>query len=233
MPTNSTYSPVFITGVSRGLGRSLAESLIAAGHTVIGCARNAAAIEALKQTFAQPHAFAVVDVTDADAVECWVAEHAPSAGESVALLINNAGRINKNADLWEVDPEEFKSVLDVNVRGTFHCIRAIVPRMIRAGGGGIVNLSSAWGTTTSAQVAPYCASKWGIEGLTQALAQELPPPLFTVAVNPGVIHTEMLETCLGDAAKSYPSPKTWAAAAMPFLLSLSHRDNGGSLRVPL
>jgi NAD(P)-dependent dehydrogenase (short-subunit alcohol dehydrogenase family) len=105
--------------------------------------------------------------------------------------------------------------------------------MIAAAGGGIVNISSTWGTTTSPQVAAYCASKWGLEGLTQALAQELPPPLFTVAVNPGVIHTQMLETCFGDAAQSYPSPEAWAAAAMTFLLSLSRRDNGGSLRVPL
>lgn len=67
----------------------------------------------------------------------------------------------------------------------------------------IVNISSGWGRSTSPEVAPYCASKWAIEGLTQALAQELPSGMVTVALNPGIIHTDMLNICFGEEAKYY------------------------------
>jgi NAD(P)-dependent dehydrogenase (short-subunit alcohol dehydrogenase family) len=80
-------------------------------------------------------------------------------------------------------------------------------------------------------VAPYCASKWAIEGLTQALAQELPPGLAAIAVNPGVIDTEMLRRCWGDGAASFPDPDAWASAAAPFLLSLSVDDNGRAVSI--
>jgi NAD(P)-dependent dehydrogenase (short-subunit alcohol dehydrogenase family) len=81
-------------------------------------------------------------------------------------------------------------------------------------------------------VAPYCATKWAIEGLTAALAEELPAPLAAVALNPGVIHTEMLLSCFGDSARSYPPPEAWAREAVPFILSLGRAQNGKQLTVP-
>ncbi len=226
------YAPIFITGVSRGLGRALVELLVESGHTVIGCARNAAAIEELGQKCSSPNQFDVVDVADCAAVERWINAHYPT-GECCPLMINNAALMNANADLWEVPPEEFAQLMNVNICGTFHAIRAIVPRMMQSGGGGIINFSSTWGRSTSPEVAPYCASKYAIEGLTSALASELPAPLFTVAMNPGVINTEMLQSCFGAAADSYPSAREWADAAMPYFLSLSRASNGESLRVPI
>jgi NAD(P)-dependent dehydrogenase (short-subunit alcohol dehydrogenase family) len=94
-----------------------------------------------------------------------------------------------------------------------------------------VNFSSGWGRSTDAEVAPYCATKWAIEGLTQALAQEIPDGMAAIPLNPGVIDTDMLRSCFGDSAASYPSAQQWAQRAVPFLLRLSPGENGQSLTV--
>ncbi|MEM7316830.1 MAG: SDR family oxidoreductase [Planctomycetota bacterium] len=226
------FSPIFLTGVSRGLGRALAELLIENGHTVIGCARSEAAIDELRDAFPAPNRFSVVNVADADEVADWIESNYPSEDCS-PLLINNAALINANANLWEVPPEEFARLTAVNINGTYHCIRSIVPKMMESGGGGIINFSSTWGRSTSPEVAPYCATKFAIEGLTSALASELPSSIFTVAMNPGVINTDMLQSCFGGGASGYPSAREWADVAMPFFLSLSRSNNGESLRVPI
>src|SRR4029079_14412946 len=98
--------------------------------------------------------------------------------------------------------------------------------------GVIVNISSGWGRSTAAEVAPYCASKWAVEGLTRALAQELPRGMAAVPLNPGIIDTDMLRTCFGGSAGNYPSPERWAEQAVPFLLGLGAKDNGQALTVP-
>jgi len=96
----------------------------------------------------------------------------------------------------------------------------------------VVNFSSGWGRATAAEVAPYCATKWAIEGLTQAFAQELPPGMAAVPLNPGIIDTDMLRSCFGEDAGSYLSPEEWAEKAVPFLLKLGAKDNGKALTVP-
>jgi NAD(P)-dependent dehydrogenase (short-subunit alcohol dehydrogenase family) len=146
--------------------------------------------------------------------------------------LNSAALINRNATLWEVPPDEFSQVVDVNIKGVFHVIRHFLPPMIQRGSGLLVNFSSTWGRTTSPEVAPYCATKWAIEGLTQALASELPRGVGAVALNPGVIHTKMLESCFSSAASAYPSPEEWAERAVPYLLGLSADHSGQSLTVP-
>ena len=110
-------------------------------------------------------------------------------------------------------------------------IRAFVPAMITRGTGVIVNLSSGWGRSVSPEVAPYCASKWAIEGLTQALAAELPAGMAAVPLNPGVIDTEMLRQCWSDEASAYPKADAWAKVAAPFILGLNAKHNGQSLSV--
>ena len=103
--------------------------------------------------------------------------------------------------------------------------------MIARGFGVIVNLSSHWGRSAAAAVAPYCASKWAIEGLTRALARELPTGLAAVSLNPGIIDTAMLRGTFGEEAGRYPSPSAWAESAVPFLLGLGREDNGKPLTV--
>ena len=103
--------------------------------------------------------------------------------------------------------------------------------MIERGQGVIVNFSSGWGRSVSADVAPYCASKWAIEGLTRALAAELPTGLAAVPLNPGIVNTDMLQICFGDGAAGYPDAEAWAESAVPFLLELGPKDNGQPLSV--
>lgn len=91
---------------------------------------------------------------------------------------------------------------------------------------GIANISSGWGRSVSADVAVYCASKWAIEGMTQALAQELPDGLAAVPVNPGIINTEMLQSCFGAGANDAPTPEAWVKKAAPLFVSLGPKDNG-------
>ena len=95
-----------------------------------------------------------------------------------------------------------------------------------------MNFSSGWGRSVSPEVAPYCATKYAIEGLTKALAAELPEGMAAVPLNPGVIDTDMLRSCFGKEAAAYPSPEEWADAAVPFLLRLGPKDNGKSLTAP-
>lgn len=222
---------VVLTGATRGLGRALALRLAGLGHTVIGCGRTRAQIEELRAELDTPHRFEVVNVGSAIQVETWAEKILESHGPP-DLLLNNAGVINANALLWEVPVEEFGMIVDTNLKGPFHVIRYFLPGMVERGSGVVVNFSSGLGRSTDPEVAPYCATKWGIEGMTRALAQEMPRGLAAVALNPGVIHTGMLESTMGQSAKSYPGPEKWAERAAPFLLSLGPEHNGRSVAVP-
>lgn len=222
---------IWLTGCTSGIGRALVDELIRAGHVVCGCGRNQAAVEALREGFAGDSFFAVVDVSD-DAQVARFCDDAARQFGTPDLLINNAAVVNENAPLWEVSAEEFDSLTAVNINGTANMIRHTVPRMLESGAGVVVNYSSGWGRSTSPEVAPYCATKWAIEGLTQALSQELPRGLAAVALNPGIINTPMLQTSFGEQAAHYRTPEQWASTAAPFLLSLNASHNGQAMTAP-
>lgn len=222
---------VLITGVSRGLGRVMAEEFARLGHTVIGCGRSRPEIDDLTKQFPSPHSFAVVDISSDDQVERWAKQILKKQGVP-QLVLNNAGVINRNAPLWKITAEEFAKVMDVNINGTVNVIRHFLPAMIEAGEGVVVNFSSGWGRSTDPEVAPYCASKWAIEGLSQALSQELPSGLVTAALNPGIIDTDMLRSTMGGSASGYISPQDWAKRTVPFLLGIGPEDNGKQLTAP-
>lgn len=221
---------ILITGVSRGCGRALTEEFIRLGQVVIGCGRSEKEIAGLQKQFPAPNHFSIVDVADDAKVGAW-AEQVLANHNAPDLLLNNAALINRNAPLWEVPAREFSDIIDVNIKGTANVIRHFVPAMIRRGRGVIVNFSSGWGRSTDAEVAPYCATKWAIEGLTQSLAQELPGGMAAVPLNPGIIATDMLRSCFGGSAGGYPSPGEWAKKAAAFLLKIDFKDNGRQLTV--
>jgi NAD(P)-dependent dehydrogenase (short-subunit alcohol dehydrogenase family) len=221
---------IVITGATRGLGRALVPHFIQAGHTVAGCGRSAELVVELGRQFSAPHLFDAIDVTDAGALDGWAKDVLANLGPP-DLLVNNAAVMNSLAPLWAVPAQEFDRVIDVNVKGVANSIRAFVPAMFARKAGVIVNLSSGWGRSTSPEVAPYCASKYAVEGLTLAMAQELPNGMAAIPLNPGVIDTDMLRGAWGEGAGQYPSPEQWAKRAAPFLLSLSASDNGKSLTV--
>jgi NAD(P)-dependent dehydrogenase (short-subunit alcohol dehydrogenase family) len=221
---------ILITGVGRGLGRAMVDKLIELGHTVLGCSRQAANVAKLRKRYGQPHRFDALDVADDGAVAQWA--RWVLAGGPPDLLLNNAGVVNGNAKLWTVPLDEFSRVIDVNLMGVFHVLRHFLPPMIAKKSGVIVNFSSGWGRSTAPDVAPYCATKYAIEGLTLALAQELPAGMCAVPLNPGIVNTDMLQSCFGEEAASYPTPDQWAQKAVPFLLALGPKDNGQSLSAP-
>jgi NAD(P)-dependent dehydrogenase (short-subunit alcohol dehydrogenase family) len=222
---------ILITGVSRGLGRAMTGEFIRLGHTVIGCGRSEKAIAELKKQFIAPHDFAVVDVASDEQVAGWAKRILLVQG-APDLLLNNAALINRNAPLWEIPAQEFSDVIDVNIKGVVNVIRHFVPAMVSRRIGVIVNFSSGWGRSADAEVAPYCATKWAIEGLTNSLSQELPSGMAAVPLNPGIIDTDMLRSCFGGSSSGYPSPAKWAKTAVPFLLGITAKDNGRQMTAP-
>lgn len=219
---------VCISGCSKGLGRAMAIEFHKRGWKVAGGARNEAALENLKEEIGDLCFFQAFDVSKSEEVENF----AQSVEEKLGvpnLLVNNAGIINKNAPLTQISPEEFASVLSINLGGIHNMIRSFVPRMEKRGNGIIVNFSSYWGQSTAPEVGPYCATKWGVEGLTRSLAQELPQGLATVAFNPGIINTDMLRSCFGDGASSHENPVDWAKHAVSRLEKIGLPDNGQTI----
>ena len=230
--SNSGGRFIVVTGATRGLGKALVARFVEEGHTIVACGRSAKGVDALSKEFGGPHRFDAVDVADDSRVASWAREIVQKFGPP-DLLINNAAVINRNAPLWEVSAAEFSTVIDVNIKGIANVIRHFAPAMIERKSGVIVNLSSGWGRSTAPEVAPYCATKWAVEGLTQAFAQELPNGMAAVPLNPGIVNTEMLQSCFGENADEYPDADRWSRSAAPFILSLSARHNGQPATVPL
>jgi NAD(P)-dependent dehydrogenase (short-subunit alcohol dehydrogenase family) len=221
---------IVLTGAGRGLGRAMTTKFAELGHTVCACSQSPDRIAELSFQFGPPHQFDTVDVTDDAKVARWAKSVLKDGPPD--LLLNNAAVCNKTAALWKVPQDEFAWVIDVNIKGTYHVLRHFLPAMVARGEGVIVNFSSGWGRSTSPEVAPYCATKYAIEGLTLALAQELPNGMCAVPLNPGVINTDMLQVAFGGEANEYPTPEKWVMKAVPFLLGLGPKDNGKSLSVP-
>ncbi|XP_062091647.1 NADPH-dependent pterin aldehyde reductase [Humulus lupulus] len=236
---------ILITGVSKGLGKALAVELAKQGHTIIGCSRTQDKLNSLQLELnsatgsptSQPnslssdrHLLINADVRLNSSVE-ELARTVMAKKGVPDIIVNNAGTINKNNKIWEVPEEEFDAVMDTNVKGVTNMLRHFIPLMLASKQGIIVNMSSGWGRSGAALVAPYCASKWAVEGLTKSVAKELPEGMATVALNPGVINTDMLASCFGTSAGLYQTPESWALKAAAMILNLTAADNGASLTV--
>ena len=177
---------IVITGGSRGIGAAAVRRFAAAGDRVVFFyAANHASAEALaRETGAEP---ICCDVSD----EARVAAAFERIGD-VDVLICNAGISEWNPINW-TEPERFRRVMDVNVTGTYLCIRAALPAMLSRRSGAIVTVASMWGLTGASCEAAYSASKAAVIGLSKSLAKELGPSGIRVnAVAPGVIRTDML-----------------------------------------
>ena len=222
---------IVITGITRGIGRGLVEEFDRLGHKIIGCGRSVDQVSELQNALGSDHHFSAVDVTDDALVADWASKMLQAHG-APDLLINNAAIINRNSPLVDVPVAEFDAVIDINIKGVANVSRHFAPAMIERNHGVIVNLSSGWGRSTSPDVAPYCATKWAIEGLSKAMADELPSGLACVPLSPGVVNTEMLQSCFGGGADTARKPDAFAKVAAPFFLALGPKDNGHSRTVP-
>jgi NAD(P)-dependent dehydrogenase (short-subunit alcohol dehydrogenase family) len=186
-----------VTGASRGIGLAIAQALLAQGARVTLAARDGAALEALVRTLGARAAAEVVDITALETVRAAWARAATRFG-GIDILVNNAGQAGA-APFMKTDAELWQRMLDTNLSGSYHCIQAVLPHMVAAGWGRIVNLASTAGLTGYRYVAAYCAAKHGVVGLTRALALELATSGVTVnAVCPGFTETDMVQEAVAN-----------------------------------
>jgi NAD(P)-dependent dehydrogenase (short-subunit alcohol dehydrogenase family) len=193
-----------VTGGSRGIGRAIAIRLAELGASVAICGRD---VEKLRETtnalqvLSQKAFWQKTDVTRADEVRKFVSETEAKLG-AIAILVNNAG-IGLFGPAHEKSEEEWDRVLNTNLKSAFLVSRAVVPSMIRHGAGDIVNISSLAGRNTFAGGGLYCASKWGLQGLSGCMAEDLRDYGIRVSVIcPGSVATEFSGRGAKDSSKA-------------------------------
>ncbi len=183
-----------ITGANSGIGRGAAVDLAAKGWTVYGSMRSLDKGEKLAAMAAEAGVEVtpvVCDVTDSASVERAVAEVTEASG-GIDVLINNAG-VGGNGVVEEAPLEMYQEVMDVNLYGIIRCVKAVLPQMRERRSGCIVNVSSVAGVIAAIAQAPYVASKWAVEGLSEGLAQDLAPFGIRVAIiEPGIVRTAIM-----------------------------------------
>jgi 3-oxoacyl-[acyl-carrier protein] reductase len=186
---------VLVTGGTRGIGRAVTLAFARYGATVIACYQRAVAaahqVEAEGAAWPGQIRTVQVDIGESAAVERLVATVAAEHGP-VTILVNNAGIFPRNA-VTAIDDDEWARVLQTNLTGAFYCARAVLPAMIAAKAGVIVNIASIAGQRGSAYHAHYAAAKGGLLAFSRSLAREVAPDNVRVnAIAPGRIETDML-----------------------------------------
>ena len=183
-----------ITGAGRGIGAAIAHELSRLGATAVLCGRTRAALESSAQAIAQAGGKAEVvpcDVTSLPSVEAAAKQVEASFGR-VDILVNNAGVGGFGGPLHQLAPEAWEQILNTNLRGVYFTTRAFAPMMIRARSGHIINISSLAGKNALPNGAAYAASKWGLNGLSYSMAEELRAHNIRVAVIcPGSTNTDL------------------------------------------
>ncbi|NYJ74849.1 SDR family oxidoreductase [Allobranchiibius huperziae] len=200
MPTSKDTDKVaVITGASSGIGASTARALAAAGYTVALIARRAERIEALAGELDNGSIAIAADVTDRDTLVAAAGRVEKELGR-VDVLLNNAGVML----LGPFDAErkdDYKQMLDVNLLGAITATEVFLP-LLRAGGGGdLVNLSSVAGRTARPGNGVYAATKWGLNGWSEALRQELQPDVRVIVIEPGAVATELTDHITHEETK--------------------------------
>jgi NAD(P)-dependent dehydrogenase (short-subunit alcohol dehydrogenase family) len=183
-----------ITGGGRGIGKAVALAYAREGAKLAICARSAAELDktAVEVRALGAECLAVsADVSDEDSAAAFVKEVEKHYGR-IDALVNNAGVMTRPAPVAEYDVKKWDYTIAVNLRGPFLMVKAVLPIMLRQGGGSIINVSSMIGRGAYANFAAYAASKWGLEGLTQTLAAEVASRKVRVnSVEPGYVATKM------------------------------------------
>ncbi|MDI6949622.1 oxidoreductase [Serratia sp. Se-RSmG] len=197
----SSIKTLFITGVSSGFGRALAQEALASGHRVVGTVRSAQAkqdFEALDPTNALGRLF---EVTDFEAIDALVADIEASVGP-IDVLVNNAGYGHEGV-VEESALGEMRRQFDVNVFGAVAVTKAVLPYMRARRRGHILNITSMGGYITMPGIAYYCGSKFALEGISQVLGKEVKPfGIHVTAVAPGSFRTDWAGRSMSRTARS-------------------------------
>ena len=216
---------VVLTGASRGIGRATAAALARRGCDLVLIARPSAELEGVARDAASSGVSVRVlpcDLSRAAEVEATAARLLE--GELPQALINNAGTIRRAA-VEELDTASWDEQLAVNLRAPFLLSRALVPGLRQAGRGAIVNVGSIASTLGTARASAYCASKWGLVGLSKSLAEELSGSgVSSVAILPGSVETRMLS---GSGFAPRMTPEDVARTIVYFALDAPPAHNGG------
>ena len=234
-----------VTGASRGIGAAAARALAREGASVLLLARSTAEIEALAGEIEGAAGRALArscDVSRYEDVEDAVAACREAFGR-IDILVNNAGVIEPIGPLFEADPEVWGRGIDINLKGIFYGLRAVLPGMVRQGSGVVVNLSSGAATNALEGWSQYCAAKAGAAMLTRAAQTELGGTgVRVVGLSPGTVATRMQEVIRDSGINpvsrldwSAHIPPEWAAEAIVWLCTDAASEHAGtdvSLRDP-
>jgi NAD(P)-dependent dehydrogenase (short-subunit alcohol dehydrogenase family) len=178
-----------ITGSSRGLGRALAEAVLAAGHQLVATARKPEQLSDLVERYGEQVRAVALDVTDETAVHDAVKAAVDAFGR-LDVLVNNAGYGNVGS-IEDTSLEDFRAQIETNLFGTISLTKAAIPLMREQGAGHIIQFSSVGGRIGPPGRAPYAAAKWGVEGFSEVLAKEVGPLGIKVTiVEPGGFRTD-------------------------------------------
>lgn len=206
-----------ITGAGRGIGAAIAGKLSSLGAVAVLCGRTVATLESTAQAITQAGGKAAVvpcDVASLASVES-AASHVEKTFGRLDILVNNAGVRGVDGPLYELPQDGWEHILNTNLRGVYYTTRAFVPMMMRAHSGHIINISSLAGKNALPNGAAYAASKWGLNGLSYSLAEELRGHNIRVAVIcPGSTNTELSPHAGKDPAKMLQPGDVAHAVAM-------------------
>jgi len=213
MVYNRHMSNIVITGTSRGIGFAIALELARAGHAVVATMRNPAGSPELGEQAAKEKLPLHIEAMDVDSDESVklafdrILAHGP-----VDVLVNNAG-IERLGPIEETPVAEFRTCMETNYFGAIRCIQAVMRSMRERGSGAIINVTSVAGKISVSPMAPYSASKFALEALSECLAQALKALGVRVAiVEPGIIDTRMARNIEGmSGSKTYPQVRRIAA----------------------
>jgi 3-oxoacyl-[acyl-carrier protein] reductase len=182
-----------VTGATRGIGKAIAENLVAAGATVIGTATSENGAKAISAYLANNGVGKVLNVTEDGAIDALLSEITKEFGK-IDILVNNAG-ITRDNLLMRMKDDEWDTVIQTNLTAVFKICKAVMRGMMKNRHGRIINIGSVVGTTGNPGQANYCAAKAGLIGFTKALAKEIASRGVTVnAVAPGFIDTDMTKS---------------------------------------
>jgi NAD(P)-dependent dehydrogenase (short-subunit alcohol dehydrogenase family) len=209
----------FLTGSSRGLGRQVAEAVLAAGHSLVATARNPASLADLTDRYGRQVLPVALDVTDPVAVQAAVAAGTEAFGR-IDVVVNNAGYANVAA-VEDISLGDFREQVEANLFGVVNVTKAALPVLRAQGGGHIIQVSSIGGRLATPGLSAYQAAKWAVGGFSEVLAREVGPLGIKVTVlEPGGMRTDWAGSSMRVPPISEPyGPTVGAMAAM-------HREIG-------